>query len=101
MGFSEDGCPWVGKLSEDLGGGDGQFICAGYTGEGTTFIRIVLSLGMPNALLCAEAAAYMVLGKEPPKYFPRSYLLTEARYQKALEDASRSERGDEVKRVKL
>lgn len=40
MGFSEDGCPWVGKLSEDLGGGDGQFICAGYTGEGTIFIRI-------------------------------------------------------------
>ena len=101
MGFSEDGCPWVGKLSEDLGGGDGQFICAGYTGEGTTFIRIVLSLGMPNALLCAEAAAYMVLGKEPPKYFPRSYLLTEARYQNALEEASRSERGEEVKRVKL
>ena len=56
---------------------------------------------MPNALLCAESTAYMVLGKEPLKYFPRSYLLTEARYQKALEDASRSERGEEVKRVKL
>ena len=29
MGFSEDGLPWVGNVSE------GQFICAGYTGEGT------------------------------------------------------------------
>ena len=34
MGFSEDGCPWVGPLSEEYGGGEGQFICAGYTGEG-------------------------------------------------------------------
>ena len=61
----------------------------------------MLNVGMPNALLCAESTAYMVLGKESPKYFPRSYLLTDARYQKALEDASRSERGVEVKRVKL
>lgn len=36
MGFSEDGFPWVGKLSAKFGGGDGQFICAGYTGEGPT-----------------------------------------------------------------
>ena len=34
MGFSEDGCPWVGPVSEALGGGKGQWICAGYTGEG-------------------------------------------------------------------
>jgi len=98
MGFSEDGFPWVGKLVDNLGGGEGQFVCAGYTGEGTTCIWILLSIGMPNALLCAETVAYMVLGKEPPNYFPRSYLLTEARYKKALE---RSERGEGVKRVKL
>lgn len=34
MGFSEDGFPWVGPVSEELGGGQGQWICAGYTGEG-------------------------------------------------------------------
>ncbi len=35
MGFSEDGFPWVGPVSEEVGGGRGQWICAGYTGEGT------------------------------------------------------------------
>jgi glycine/D-amino acid oxidase-like deaminating enzyme len=35
MGFSEDGFPWVGAVSEEIGGGKGQWICAGYTGEGT------------------------------------------------------------------
>ena len=35
MGFSEDGFPWVGPVSEEIGGGRGQWICAGYTGEGT------------------------------------------------------------------
>jgi glycine/D-amino acid oxidase-like deaminating enzyme len=34
MGFSEDGFPWVGSLCELYDGGKGQFICAGYTGEG-------------------------------------------------------------------
>ena len=37
MGFSRDGLPWVGPLSENIGGGEGQWICAGYTGEGTVF----------------------------------------------------------------
>jgi hypothetical protein len=56
---------------------------------------------MSNALLCAEAVAMMVLGKDLPKYFPRSYLLTPERFQRARHYATRSERGDEVKRVKL
>ena len=34
MGFSKDSCPWVGSLPESVGGGAGQWICAGYTGEG-------------------------------------------------------------------
>jgi len=101
MGFSEDGFPWVGSLPEEYGGGQGQFICAGYTGEGPALLMLSLMLGMPNALLCAETVAYMVLGKDPPKYFPTSYLFTGNRFNKALEDASRSERGEEVKRVKL
>src|SRR5579862_2145311 len=37
MGFSEDGIPWVGPVSQEVGGGEGQFICAGYTGEGNVF----------------------------------------------------------------
>ena len=56
---------------------------------------------MPNALLCAEAVALMVLGKDPPDYFPRSYLVTMERMQTALEDAARREKGQVVKRVKL
>jgi len=63
--------------------------------------RGFLTKGMPNALLCAEAVAMMVLGKEPPEYFPRSYLLTDERVNSALEDAERSEGRVNVKRVKL
>lgn len=35
MGFSADELPWVGPLPEKLGGGDGQWVCGGYTGEGS------------------------------------------------------------------
>lgn len=34
MGFSSDELPWVGAVSETIGGGEGQWICAGYTGDG-------------------------------------------------------------------
>ena len=47
-------------------------------------------IGMPNALLCAEAVAMMILGKEPPAYFPRHYLLSQERMGAALADAERS-----------
>ena len=36
MGFSADELPWVGSLPKDLGGGEGQWICGGYTGEGNS-----------------------------------------------------------------
>jgi glycine/D-amino acid oxidase-like deaminating enzyme len=102
MGFSGDGFPWVGPLSELYGGGKGQFICAGYTGEGIpTLPSFLVMKGMPNALLCAEAVAMMLLGKKPPEYFPRSYLLTDERMKSALDDAERSGRGQHIKRVKL
>ena len=45
MGFSEDGFPWVGALSENYGGGDGQWICAGYTGEGVNSSILTLTQG--------------------------------------------------------
>jgi hypothetical protein len=56
---------------------------------------------MPNALLCAETVAMMVLGEDLPDYFPRSYLITADRFQNAIDDASHSESGEDVKRVKL
>ena len=37
MGISKDDRPWVGALPESVGGGPGQWICAGYTGEGIGF----------------------------------------------------------------
>jgi hypothetical protein len=65
------------------------------------FEVVMLMIGMPNALLCAEAVAMMILGKDPPEYFPKNYLLTEERIQAALADAERAGKGEEVKRVKL
>jgi len=37
MGFSQDDMPWVGQLSDCIDGAESQWICAGYTGEGTNF----------------------------------------------------------------
>jgi glycine/D-amino acid oxidase-like deaminating enzyme len=55
MGFSRDGRPWVGEVSEDLGlgGGKGLWISAGFTGH-----------GMPNATGCAKAIVDLMLGKK-------------------------------------
>ena len=53
MGFSRDGRPWVGEVTEELGlgGADGLFVCAGFTGH-----------GMPNSTLSAKAIVEMLLG---------------------------------------
>jgi glycine/D-amino acid oxidase-like deaminating enzyme len=53
MGFSRDGRPWVGEVSEDLGlgGGKGLWICAGFTGH-----------GMPNATGSARAVVELMSG---------------------------------------
>jgi glycine/D-amino acid oxidase-like deaminating enzyme len=65
MGFSRDGNPWVGPVDEQLGGGDGLWICAGYTGH-----------GMPNAWLCGVAAANFVLGtKQEDIDLPAGYFV--------------------------
>ncbi|KAL2758676.1 hypothetical protein ACRALDRAFT_1061818 [Sodiomyces alcalophilus JCM 7366] len=52
MGFSRDGCPWVGEVPAWLGGGDGLWMAAGYTGH-----------GMPQAALCAKAVVDMMTGQ--------------------------------------
>ncbi|KKP03788.1 FAD dependent oxidoreductase [Trichoderma harzianum] len=49
-GFSRDGWPWAGLVPESAGGGDGLWLCAGYSGG-----------GMPNAVLCAKAVADMMI----------------------------------------
>ena len=68
MNFNNDRSPRVGKLSQKFGGGDRQLICVGYTEERPTSLLIMLIIETPNALSC-EVVVYIILGKEPPKYF--------------------------------
>jgi glycine/D-amino acid oxidase-like deaminating enzyme len=75
MGYSRDGHPWVGQVTENLGlgGGEGLWICAGFTGH-----------GMPNTSLCAKATADMLLGTDPAKVdLPTAYHLTKERVEAA------------------
>lgn len=79
MGFSRDGWPWVGPVPETAGGGDGLWLCGGYSGG-----------GMPNAALCAKAVVDMMVndhgeGREGASQvdLPPEYLLTEDRLEKA------------------
>jgi hypothetical protein len=53
MGFSRDGRPWVGEVPEEMGGGKGLWMCAGFTGH-----------GMPNASLCAKAVVNLMVGRQ-------------------------------------
>jgi glycine/D-amino acid oxidase-like deaminating enzyme len=53
MGYSRDGRPWVGKVPQELGGGKGLWMCAGFTGH-----------GMPNASLCAKAVVNEMMGRQ-------------------------------------
>lgn len=52
MGFSRDQHPWVGAVPASLGGGEGMFLCGGYTGH-----------GMPAASRSGVAAARMMMGE--------------------------------------
>lgn len=75
MGYSRDGHPWVGEVTEEMGGiaGAGLWVCAGFTGH-----------GMPNTWLSAAAAADLIMGKEIEKVdLPTSYALTMERIAKA------------------
>lgn len=74
MGFSRDGWPWVGSVPDSAGGGDGLWLCAGYSGG-----------GMPNAALCAKAVVdMMIAGHEDGEMdLPREHLFTEDRLERA------------------
>ncbi|KAK1654303.1 FAD dependent oxidoreductase [Colletotrichum phormii] len=82
MAFSRDGRPWVGEVPAGavLGGGEGLWVCAGYTGH-----------GMPQAALCGRAVAGMMMlgsGGEKKEYdeeekLPAEFLASEERAEKA------------------
>ncbi|KAE9378329.1 FAD dependent oxidoreductase-like protein [Stipitochalara longipes BDJ] len=75
MGYSRDEKPWVGEVGGELGlgGGEGLWICAGFTGH-----------GMPNACLSGKAAADMMMGASVEDVFlPASYKLTKDRVEMA------------------
>ena len=74
MGYSRDHNAWVGAVPESMGGGDGLWICAGYTGH-----------GMPVATLSARAVVRRMTGatdKEedgPGARLPDEFVLSEER----------------------
>jgi glycine/D-amino acid oxidase-like deaminating enzyme len=73
MGFSRDGHPWVGRVPSSVGGGNGLWLCAGYTGH-----------GMPQAALCAKAVVEMMGGTDYGDIdLPRSFFLTDERIHAA------------------
>lgn len=74
MGYSRDHHPWVGAVPESLGGGDGLWMCGGYTGH-----------GMPAAALCARAVVDMMVGKADGAQvdLPEGFVLTEERVAQA------------------
>jgi len=70
MGYSRDGHPWVGGVGEELGGGEGLWVCAGFTGH-----------GMPNTCLSAKGVVELMFGGEAG--VPRCYLVSEERLERA------------------
>ncbi|OHE93985.1 FAD dependent oxidoreductase [Colletotrichum orchidophilum] len=78
MAFSRDGRPWVGQVPPGsvLGGGEGLWVCAGYTGH-----------GMPQAALCGRAVAGMMIagggGGDDDEEPPTEFLVSEERAEKA------------------
>ncbi|KAK9415627.1 putative FAD dependent oxidoreductase [Seiridium unicorne] len=71
MGYSRDAHPWVGPVPASVGGGDGLWVSAGYTGH-----------GMPNAALCGKAAAELMTGAEEVD-LPEEYEMSEERVGRA------------------
>jgi glycine/D-amino acid oxidase-like deaminating enzyme len=117
MGFSRDGCPWVGEVP----GRKGVYLSGGYTGHGLSPCFLLQFLpqhprstyppaannppatptGMPNASLCARYIAQLVLtadehgGGSETKMdpagqrvsIPEAYMISEARMERAKEQA--------------
>ncbi|KAI1744646.1 FAD dependent oxidoreductase [Xylaria scruposa] len=86
MGYSSDGCPWIGRVPDTLLSNEhtvwGQsmnrassgalWMCGGYTGH-----------GMPVAARCGVAVAQMILGRLDGVQVPRQWMATDERVQAA------------------
>ncbi|KAI0545620.1 FAD dependent oxidoreductase [Xylaria curta] len=82
MGYSRDGCPWIGRVPDTLLSNWGQAInrassgalwmCGGYTGH-----------GMPVAARCGVAVAQMILGRLDGVQVPEQWMATDERVQAA------------------
>ncbi|ELR01846.1 hypothetical protein VC83_06331 [Pseudogymnoascus destructans] len=69
MGFSRDGRPWCGEVPTAMGGGEGLFVCAGFTGH-----------GMPTTSLSAKYIADLMMGKqESDVRLPEEYIVSQSR----------------------
>lgn len=70
MGFTSDGLPFVGQVSQQISGraGDGEYVAAGYNGY-----------GMANAWLCGKHVADLVLAQPSKQPIPLAYALTQER----------------------
>ncbi|VUC31515.1 unnamed protein product [Clonostachys rosea] len=79
MGFTADLFPFVGPLSNEITGrdGNGEFIAAGFSGH-----------GMDKCWLCGEAAALMALGEDAPAGFPKPFLISNSRIQEGTPEAA-------------
>ncbi|KAJ6781755.1 hypothetical protein PWT90_05991 [Aphanocladium album] len=87
MGYSRDGHPWVGQVPEALGGGEGLYISAGYTGH-----------GMPAASRSGAAAASMMLGKGTGAVkLPPEFVISEERARLAEKAVLPSTLEDEIR----
>jgi glycine/D-amino acid oxidase-like deaminating enzyme len=75
MGYSNDGCPYVGEIPER----SGQYVCAGFSGH-----------GMPQTFLAAEATASMVVdGKRfEDTELPSLFKISPDRHQSQVEHTS-------------
>lgn len=78
MGYSRDSWPWVGAVDESLGGAEGLFVCAGFTGN-----------GMPTARLSAKAVVGLMMGEGAEKVdLPGRYLSTGERLERVKSASS-------------
>lgn len=72
MGYSRDQVPWVGPVPASLGGGDGLFVAAGFTGH-----------GMPRCALAGRGVARMMAGDLEGHGVPRAFVASEERAAQA------------------
>ncbi|KAH8878813.1 FAD dependent oxidoreductase [Thozetella sp. PMI_491] len=79
MGFTSDGHPFIGRLTQSMTGRDGrgEWVAAGYNGH-----------GMDKAWLSGDAIARMFLGEDVSSWVPEAFVLDEARWAEMGVDAT-------------